>query len=202
MDTDISCPTCGRIDCVQSVPAIRATGVQSVSGSDSYNGIGITSSGFVPVFGTTTIERTHTSMLAQALAPEPAQRSSERLLGCGALMLIPLLAGLLLTFAAFHSPDPGGDLPSAIVVLTFMLLALATPTTLAWTAAAKRERRSSRIARGRPMAYTVWRAGQYCHRCGVCFWPYPPAADVPARQSLSPNQFRWIVWNTGGYADL
>lgn len=203
MNIDISCPTCGQTDWVQSVPAIRATGVHSVSGTGSYNGIGIAPSGFLPVFGTATIEHTHTSTLAAALAPEPARRPSGRLLGFGLVMLVPFFACLLIVFAAAREPQaPEEDLASLLVVSTFLLVILAAPTALMWTAAIRRERRSSRIARGRPAAYAVWQAGKYCHRCGVCFWPHSSQRDDRAPRVLSPHQFRLEVWNAGGYAHL
>lgn len=202
MDIDISCPTCGQIDWVQSVPAIRATGVHSVYGTGSYNGIGIAPSGFVPVFGTATIEHTHISTLAAALAPEPARRSSGRLLGFGLVMLIPFFVCLLIVFAAAREPQAPEGLPSLLVVSIFLLVVLAAPTVLMWAAAIRRERRASRIARGRPAAYAVWQAGKYCHRCGVCFWPHSSRGGGRAPRALSPSQFRWEVWNAGGYARL
>lgn len=202
MDIDISCPTCGRDDWVQSVPAIRATGIQTVYGTDHYTGVGIASSGLVPVFGSATIERTHTSQLAQALAPEPHQRPTGRLVLFSLIMAIPLLVTALAVVAAFGEPNRDVSWPWLALSAAFVLAGMCAPSALALGVAIKRVRRGSRIARGRPAAYAVWHAGQYCHRCGVCFVPHTQIPDVLARQPLAPSQFRWAVWNAGGYANL
>lgn len=68
MDIDISCPACGRMDWVQSVPAVHSDGVSTNSGTNLYSGVGIVATGLVPVFGSATVERTHTTALARSLA--------------------------------------------------------------------------------------------------------------------------------------
>ncbi|NQE91177.1 hypothetical protein [Nocardia terpenica] len=66
----------------------------------------------------------------------------------------------------------------------------------------RRARRNARIDRGRPAALKAWQHAFYCGGCHHCFWAWPPAQgiEVPVGQPLSPNQFRQIVWNLGGYA--
>ncbi|MBF6260008.1 hypothetical protein IU468_27430 [Nocardia farcinica] len=64
MDLDIACPRCGQIDFTQSVPALHADGVSTVYGTSQYTGVGVTTTGFVPVVGTATVEHTHTTALA------------------------------------------------------------------------------------------------------------------------------------------
>ncbi|WP_157556902.1 hypothetical protein [Nocardia acidivorans] len=74
-------------------------------------------------------------------------------------------------------------------------------THLSWIAS-HRTRRNSRIAKGISVSKPAWSAGHYCHRCGYGFWPYPIAPGVPARQAITPENFRRIVWSSGGYANL
>lgn len=38
---DTSCPECGQADWVQRVPALRAAGVSTVSGTDFHSGVGV-----------------------------------------------------------------------------------------------------------------------------------------------------------------
>ncbi|MFF0532811.1 hypothetical protein ACFYT3_31110 [Nocardia amikacinitolerans] len=45
MDLDITCPRCGQIDFVQSVPALHADGVSTSYGSSQYTGVGVTPEG-------------------------------------------------------------------------------------------------------------------------------------------------------------
>lgn len=61
---DFTCPHCHRLDFVQNVPALHADGVSTSHGTDLYSGVGLTSIGLVPVFGTATVERIHTTELA------------------------------------------------------------------------------------------------------------------------------------------
>jgi hypothetical protein len=208
IDLDRSCPTCGLIDCVQSVPAIRATGVHTTTGIDYYTGVGIASSGIVPVVGSATIERVHTSNLARALPLSPPQRTSGRLVALGLLMSIPFFGAIIPAIISVNERPPGASEPTvwatsvAIAVAVGVLLIFATPSAIAFGTAIRRTRRNNRIARGRPAAAAVWSAGQYCHRCGLCFWPYQPAPNVPVRQAMPPHQFTWIVWNAGDYANI
>ncbi|MFX0573738.1 hypothetical protein [Nocardia nepalensis] len=202
MDVDISCPTCGRTDWVQSVPAIRQSGVHTITGTDHYSGIGIGSTGLVPVFGSTTIEQTQTSNLAGALALAPPLRTSGRLVAVGLLLAIPFLLALPVTTAAVLQPPPDLGTGWMLFPALTVLACLATPPALMFLVAIRRVRRNNRIGRGASAAAPVWRVGQYCHGCGLCFWPFSPAPDVPARQSVSPHQFTWVVRNVGGYANI
>ncbi|WP_327141291.1 hypothetical protein [Nocardia sp. NBC_01327] len=199
---DFNCPTCQHDDQVQKVPAIRASGTTTYYGSDYYSGVGIGTGGLVPVFGSATVERTRSTRLAQSLAPEPTQRRSGKLVLLGLVLSIPALFAVLFSILAIREPDGDVSLPMLILVGFGFSLTVAAPALLLFTAAARRTRRNNRILRGRYAARSVWSAGCYCHRCGYCFWPYPVAPGVPARQPLSPENFRWIVWSVGGYANL
>ncbi|MFI6958603.1 hypothetical protein ACIBJI_34695 [Nocardia sp. NPDC050408] len=117
-------------------------------------------------------------------------------------MSIPFLGALApMTFSVMR-PQPGIGWGWALFAALVILGVLATPSAIVFTIASHRVRRNSRISRGIPAASIVWRAGQYCHRCGLCFWPYPPTATVTARESIAPHQFTSIVWNAGGYANV
>ncbi len=201
MGLDISCPACGYDDSVQSVPAIFASGTSTTSGTDYYSGVGVASSGIVPVVGAATIEHTQSTLLADELAPEPPWRNATRLSLFGALASFPAIACVPLTFLALAMPHPELSTTAAVGMSAVFTLLLATPSIVLLSVAARRARRNGRIIRGRRAARAVWSAGFYCHRCHVGYWPDPPAPGVPARQSLSPSQFRWVVWNAGGFAD-
>lgn len=202
MDIDISCPTCGRMEWVQSVPAIRATEVQTITGTDYYTGVGIASSGFVPVAGSATIERTQTSNLARTLPLAPPQRTSGRLVVWGLVMAIPFLIALTPLIISVVQAQPDVGRVWMFFIVAAFLAAMGTPSAIAFATAIHRVRRRSRISRGLPAARAVWSAGQYCHGCGLCFWPYSPAPDVPARKAMPPHNFTWVVWNAGGYANI
>lgn len=201
MGYDFNCPTCQHDDQVQRVPAIQATGTSTYYGTDYYSGIGISAGGLIPTFGSATIERTHSTRLAQSLAPEPVRQRSGRLVGFGFLLLLPALIVAVACVAG--ALDTRTNLASPLFFLLFSIVlttTLATPSLLLFTVAIRRDLRYWRILKGRPAARHVWSAACYCHRCGLCFWPYPVAPGIPARQPLSPDQFRWIVWRAGGYA--
>ncbi|MEV2225445.1 hypothetical protein AB0E01_37055 [Nocardia vinacea] len=202
MDIDISCPACGRMDWVQSVPAVRATGVQTITGTDYFSGVGLASSGFVPVVGSATIERTQTTSLARTLPLTPSQRTSGRLVAWGLIMSIPFLIAVAPLTISVLQPQPDVGRGWMLIGALFFLGAFATPSAIAFATAIRRVRRNSRISRGLPAARAVWSAGQYCHGCGLCFWPYSPAPNVPARKAIPPHNFTWVVWNAGGYANI
>ncbi|MFI2478459.1 hypothetical protein [Nocardia xishanensis] len=76
MDLDITCPHGGQIDFVQSVPALHADGVSTSYGTSRYTGIAVTTTGFVPVIGISTVEHTHTTELAPK-SRAPARRAAK-----------------------------------------------------------------------------------------------------------------------------
>ncbi|MGV9678839.1 hypothetical protein ACWDSJ_26445 [Nocardia sp. NPDC003482] len=198
MSLDISCPTCGYDDCVQNVPALYASGTSTVRGTDYYSGIGIASNGLLPVVGSATIARTQTTLLAEDLRFAPAQQKTTGLILWG---LIAALPALVYGAAAIFAPaEPGLSIASTVVVSAAFVLVLASPSILLLAIATGRVRRNGRISRGRGAACEVWRAGFYCHRCGYAFWPTATVPGVPIRRPLLPAEFRWVVWNVGGYA--
>ncbi|WP_280364767.1 hypothetical protein [Nocardia abscessus] len=201
MDIDLTCPHCHQLDLVQSVPAVHAEGVSSSSGTDIYTGVGVASTGLVPVIGSATVARTHTSTLAQSLAREPARTPAGWLTFFGLVLLFPVMCWLIPAIASIVQPDPGHSRIVALLSTLYFSVALSIPGALVLSVAIPRIRRNGRIIKGRPTAHTVWQAGFYCHRCGLAFWPYSPAPGVPARQAFAPQHFRWFVWNAGGYAN-
>ncbi|WP_429422016.1 hypothetical protein [Nocardia sp. GAS34] len=207
MDYDISCPSCGRADWVQSIPALRSSGVSTLSGTDYHAGVGISSAGLVPVVGTTTIERTQTTALAQAIAYAPREVSPTRPLLLGCLLTVPALGVLyptidnIVTHPSLDNITPITWIINAAFSIAIQLVATA-PAIGAFAFSAARTRRNRLIWRGRAAASAIWQTGYYCHRCGSCYFPVSPASHIPARQPMSTRQFRWIVWNAGGYAQL
>lgn len=202
MDIDITCPHCQQLDFVQSVPAVHSDGVSTSSGTDFYSGVGVASTGLVPVFGTATIERTHTTALARSLAREPAQRPVGRLTTLGVLLLLPALFAVVIGVASVAaSDDPEATNVGILAGAALFVGGIAAPGLLVIGIAVLRGRRNARISRGRRTAHAVWQAAFYCHRCGLAFWPFSPAPGVPARQAFTPQHFRSFVWNAGGYAN-
>ncbi|MFI6218741.1 hypothetical protein ACIBCD_42595 [Nocardia brasiliensis] len=201
MDIDISCPHCQQIDAIQNVEALRAEGISTSYSTTNYTGVGISTTGLLPVIGTADVERTHVTALAKKLAFAPAQQSAARLVSVGLLLVSPSLVMLIPFALAATEPRESGLIIT--IIATVMLLAFwATPGAVVLALAAQRIRRNNKIARGRPVAYAVWRCAFYCHRCNVVYWPSAPAAGLPTHQSLSLDHFRWYVWNTGGYVNI
>ncbi|MGA4790802.1 hypothetical protein [Nocardia sp. AB354] len=199
MGVDLSCPSCGYDDRVQSIAAIRASGTSTVYGTDYYSGVGVSSSGLVPVMGSSLAERTQSSYLAESLAPEPGFRGAGRLTALALVLGLPAGVYLLIAVVVLLGPHPDISTAAIMVGMFGFALFLALPSLLILWFAFRSLRRSARIRGGAPTAYAVWRAGVYCHRCGMCFWPFAPAAGVPVRHLVPPGGFQGIVWNAGGY---
>ncbi len=202
MSVDISCPSCGYDDCVQSVPAIRASGTATVYGTGYYTGVGVGSGGLLPVAGSSTFEQTSSTELASSLAAEPSFRGAGRLTFWALVLALPAVAVAVIAVGGVVAEPPRDmSILSLIIVSSVVVLFLAAPSLWMLWSAFQRIRRSARIRRGAPAAYAVWRAGVYCHRCGVCFWPFAPAEGIPVRHPVFPGTFQWIVWNAGGYVN-
>ncbi|MBF6276001.1 hypothetical protein [Nocardia nova] len=184
---------------MQSVPAIRASGTSTVYGTGYYSGVGVSSSGLMPVMGSSLVERTQSSYLAQSLAPEPDFRGAGRLTTLALALSLPAVGYFAAGGVLISRPHPGVSAASILIGAFGFALFLALPSLLILWFAFRRLRRSARIRRGAPAAYAVWRAGVYCHRCGMCFWPFAPAAGIPVRHPVPPGGFQGIVWNVGGY---
>ncbi|WP_410874807.1 hypothetical protein [Nocardia sp. A7] len=199
MTIDINCPGCGQLDCVQSVPALSANGTSTSVGAGSYSGFGVSSTGFVPVIGTMVVDRRHTTALAASFALSPPLRPTGRLTRTGWLLMIPAFLALPPSVASVVAENPSPIWAKVVAALCFVG-ALATPGFLTLSAAKGRRRINTLIKRGRPSARALWQAGFYCHRCGTAFWPYSPTPAIPGRQPFLPHQYRWHVWNAGGYA--
>ncbi|MEV0047668.1 hypothetical protein AB0H60_29940 [Nocardia rhamnosiphila] len=199
MDVDITCPHCHQLDGVQSVPAICADGFSSSYDTGTYTGVGIASTGLVPVVGTTTVERSHSTALARSLASAPAQEPTGRLTVLGLLLLVLPTIVLAILITAMLFPPPNTDRSSlALGTISFVGM-ISLPGLLVLRNSFQRRRRNARIMRGRPRAMTVWGTGWYCHRCYLAFWPYSPLPEIPARRGVTPDEFRWLVWKAGGY---
>ncbi|WP_157186695.1 hypothetical protein [Nocardia jiangxiensis] len=159
------------------------------------------------MIGTAVTERTQTTQLAAATRYTPPLVSTARPMALGLLMTVPALV-VLITMVSYLFAHPGVDHPAIIDTITSVVfgsafvLAVASPAVIAFGLVRSRVRRNSLICQGRPAAYALWSAGMYCHRCGFCYWPTTSDPRIPARQPLSTSQFRWAVWNAGGYAHV
>ncbi|WP_194838743.1 hypothetical protein [Nocardia sp. XZ_19_369] len=200
MKIDISCPRCGDGHGVQSVPAAHAEGVSTSYGTNLTTGVGISPSGLMPIVGTTTVERTHTTALARSLSMAPALRPVGRLVALGLVLLVPALFALAVFARALQQPDEVGLL-SILFAAALVIGVLTMPSVLIFCIVVGRNRFNSRILRGRRAAHAVWSSALYCHRCGMAFWPFSPAPNIPAHQAFLPEHFRWFVWHAGDYVD-
>lgn len=198
---DIRCPHCSRYDLAQSVPALHADGVSTTHVTQRYSGVGLSHSGMVPVVGTATVEGTRSTCLAQSLAPAPVPRPAGKLTIVGILLLVPALI-LLIPFSAPVVIE-GAEVPrwAALVIALAVVGTFATPGVLVLAAAARRSRHNGKILRGVGPAKHIWNAAYYCHRCGVAYWPMPPTPSIAAQHAFTPDHFRKLVWQAGGYLE-
>lgn len=197
-----SCPSCGYDHYVRSVPALRAAGVSTIYGADHYSGFAVSSAGIVPVLGSATTERTVVSNLASLLAPQPPQLGTARLIRAAVLLAVPPLIAIFVTLMGILLPTSDTSTAGTIGAMAPFIAIFSIPSLVLARIAVRRARRNARIDRGRPAALTAWQHAFYCGGCHRCFWAWPPAQgiEVPVGQPLSPNKFRQIVWNVGGYA--
>ncbi|WP_040835037.1 hypothetical protein [Nocardia brevicatena] len=106
MDLDITCPHCGHIDFVQSVSALHADGVSTSYDTHEYSGVGVTTAGLVPVFGTAKY-RTHPhDRTGPKPCTRPARKPSGRLTVVGLLLLIPAVLALIPAILTVVVEDP------------------------------------------------------------------------------------------------
>ncbi|WP_131817201.1 hypothetical protein [Nocardia salmonicida] len=205
VNLDLSCPLCEGIDMVQSVPAAMSEGTHSGYSTGVHSGVGIGSGGLVPAIGVSTHEFSHSSALARSLAWRPALATGGRHTLLGLVLSFFFVSAFALGCVATSIDPPDGDpiqiLVSLIGLFVFPIV-LSIPLFAIVAGAIKRARRAAKIAAGSPRARTVWQNAFYCHRCGTAFWPQPTFPEVPHRTALTLNQFRWHVWNAGGYANL
>ncbi|WP_156959856.1 hypothetical protein [Nocardia sp. BMG51109] len=155
--------------------------------------------------GTSVVNRTTITTLAHATMPAPSQVSTGGPIVLGACLSMPTLLWLTAMGAVVvgkvNADDSsiGSIIGTTLVALVFAAIG-AVPSAIAFVEAASRTRRNREVQRGRGAAEAAWDRGCYCHRCHVCFWPISPVPGVSARYPFSPIEFRWVVWNIGGYA--
>ncbi|WP_280222028.1 hypothetical protein [Nocardia neocaledoniensis] len=205
MNFDVSCPQCDRVDWVQNVPAVMSDGTHGGYSTGAYAGVGIAPGGLFPVAGTSTHEYSHSSALARSLAWQPILPSASRLFAVGVGLGLFVLLLYIMCFASLQKEPLRGDVvevTGTLIGLFMVPVGLSVPVVAILIAAVKRSNRSGKVLAGRNRARGVWSHAYYCHRCGVAYWPYPTEPGVPHRVPLAPAQFRWHVWNTGGYAKL
>jgi hypothetical protein len=82
----------------------------------------------VPVFGTATVERTHTTELARSLAREPAPLPIGRLTRVGIFLLIPALLALIPAVASVVIENPKVSRWAAIAAAVFFGITVIMPS--------------------------------------------------------------------------
>ncbi|MGW6729630.1 hypothetical protein ACWF9G_27330 [Nocardia sp. NPDC055029] len=205
MSLDLSCPHCDRTDWVQSVPAAVSEGTHSGYSTGVHTGVGIGQGGLVPVIGTSSREVSHSSALARSLALAPVLPTPGRLTAFAILLMLPTAMFFAAAALGFHTDPPEGNPVRVLASLAGMFaipIVWSIPVVALLAAAVKRARRNGRVASGRARAHSVWQGAYYCHRCGLAFWPQSMHPGIPSRVGVPPGEFRWYVWNVGGYAKL
>ncbi|WP_225732221.1 MULTISPECIES: hypothetical protein [unclassified Nocardia] len=182
------------------MPAIAATGLSTAYGSGIHAGVGIgPSGGVIPVIGAVNSITANTTALAAATSPTPPHRSLTAPAVTGALLLIPaLIMGAFIAVAASLNTSDGHRAPIVfwLMLCVFTMGPFVVPALIAFVVMARRIAANARLTRGLPAASALWSTAFYCHRCGLCFWPCPPAAGITAGP-MSPHAFQQILWNTG-----
>ena len=205
VNLDLSCPQCERIDMVQSVPAAMSEGTHSGYSTSTHSGVGIAPGGLIPVIGASSREFSHSSELARSLAWRPMLPRGGRHTLLGVVLSFFFIWMFTIACVALAVDPPQGNpirILASLIGLFLFPLVLAIPLGILASGALKRARRQARIHAGSGRAYNLWQNSFYCHRCGTAFWPQPTIPEVPHRVALTANQFRWHVWNAGGYAKL
>lgn len=139
---------------------------------------------------------------ADLLSPRPVLKAADRLAWAGTGFGV---AGMALAWTA--SAVGGGARP----VLFWCGIACFGYALALYGWAAARRARLTRVRRGAPAALALWRDAWYCQRCDGVFFPAgdgegagteaAPGAAA-ARDLLSVEEFRRLVWAAGGYGDL
>ncbi|GAA1149166.1 hypothetical protein F4556_000990 [Kitasatospora gansuensis] len=202
--TLVPCPSCGLTDEVKGVPAVYLAGRDRilVPSRDSEG-------------RSTTVTRTVTTAVSDALAPAPETPEPKATgPGClGALALLVAIGTFIGGAAGGHwfsddptpatgfgytnqsAPTPDSDLAFLGWISGFALLAAVVLLGLAWRQKAAFRNRLA----GRPAAEELWTRAWYCARCGTAHFPATP--DEPA-QALTLQDFRRRIWQAGGYGEL
>lgn len=205
VNLDLTCPRCGRVDWVQSVPVAMSEGTHSGFSTGTHSGVGIGAGGLVPVIGTSTHEFSHTSDLARSLAWRPTLPAGGRHTLLGFVLSFFFIGMFAISCIALAEDPPQGNPIRFVVSLIGLFLfpiVLGIPLFLLAAGAFKRARRQGKIRAGGNRAFGLWQHAFFCHRCGTAFWPHSTVPEIPHRIALTPGQFRWHVWNAGGYAKL
>ncbi|WP_405014958.1 hypothetical protein [Kitasatospora sp. NBC_01539] len=198
------CPSCGLTDLVVGVPAAYHAGRDSERIT--------TRARFAEP--ETTVTRSVTTSLADALEPAPTPPASAGRAAGMALLVVSVgtFAGGAVAghwFGDAVSTDRRtypfdlasvADAPrpdyaflgwiSGFALLAAVLLLVGT--------AVRRSAHRRRLA-GRPAAERVWSQGWYCLRCGTVHFPAVRGRAVTA---LTLREFRTVVWEAGGYGHL
>lgn len=180
------CPSCGGSATVASVPAVFHTaGATETVIAHAERVIRDDDSTRAEVRAArTAIASTGKPVVpSRLLAPAPSST------------MFPLGAGAAFSaFMAFATGQFSDTVSSTVSVLA------GTGTVGFCVALGRSFRRNARVRAGRPAAEAVWHRGWYCERCGVVYFqPGEQPSGTAEGQTLSPEQFRRLVWSAGGY---
>ena len=113
-------------------------------------------------------------------------------------------AGLLYGLIAAAEIALGGRRFVVSVVETVLIDLAAVVAVSIFVVRGRRERRTQdRIASGAATARAAQDVGYYCERCDGAFFAEPiPGAELPVGMLLRVRDFRYYMWEAGGYGDL
>lgn len=187
-----ACPTCGRLDRVANVAAVR----EHVAGTPLSVPPAVPAGG--PAGASEPVLMWERAMprptrLERALSSAP--RSSVRVWAIPGVLVGALAAG---TFYLYHGAVHDGlpfplDIPLFFTGISALLLLLASTVHL----------RLGPVRRGRERAEEVSRLGWYCGRCGTVYFQQHQAPEgAQDSKPYSLAQFRRFVFRAGGYEHL
>ncbi|MER7702769.1 hypothetical protein ABTX81_07715 [Kitasatospora sp. NPDC097605] len=178
----LSCPQCGGLDQVQSVPSVYESQTSTYTGRSTGYSSGVAYArgvGIVPTFGSTTtyVSGSSSSLLADQLAPPPAPRLAAPRNGCAIAAMFGLVAGagflaLIVSFSTSGQENSGRDALILLAVLATPFLLTAAGLLIGRGRFRRRARRDfEAYAAVHPSLVTAWQAGYLCHRCHTAFLP-------------------------------
>ncbi|BDH57837.1 hypothetical protein MTP03_27760 [Tsukamurella sp. PLM1] len=179
----------------QSVPAVVHGGTSTGTTYSSVSGTAFTGSGVVPVWGGGVSTVRSQSALAAELDRAPARPRTGTGLGITGVVLVVIAALFCIPAVLTVSSVPPDAIFAAYVVGAFAMPALLAGTRAAlFYAVYRSQKRLGRYREAELVAYPIWEAGWYCHRCHACWWPRQVAGHVPPGVAVPPPVFSSYVW--------
>ena len=174
------CPRCGNEDQVQSARNVVSAGSSSGTFSGPTNSIGLGGGGLILMAGSTDLEGSTQTVLAQRVSPPttPGWRNA-----WWTLTYMVVAGGVLFGLIALWLTVllAKGEVASWVAALVFWIIAAGGLAVAVWAMVSNRRRRQ-RAAGVMPawhQAMSQWEPLNYCHRCDVVFAPGSSQFETP-----------------------